>query len=71
MCQGLTVEYFLESTCVMVRRISGKYKVSTLSHLEYNNNDIIDVEDMCNTLAERFTFNSLSDNYTHWLNRYR
>ena len=55
----------------MVRRISGKYKASTLSHLKYNNNDITDVKEICNTLAERFAFNSSSDNYSHRFNRYR
>ena len=35
----------------MVRRISGKYKANTVSHLIYNNNDITDVKEICNTLA--------------------
>ena len=61
----------LKSTWDMVRRISGKYKASTLSHLKYNNNDITDVKEICNTLAERFAFNSSSDNYSHRFNRYR
>ena len=55
----------------MVRRISDKYKASTLSHLKYNNNDITDVKEICNTLAERFANNSSSDNYSHRFNRYR
>ena len=38
----------------MVRRISGKYKASTLSHLKYNG--IADVRDICNTLAEQFAW---------------
>ena len=70
MCLGLTVEQLL-TTWDMVRRISGKYKASTLSHLKYNNNDITDVNEICNTLAERFAFNSSSDNYSHRFNRYR
>ena len=41
----------LKSTWDMVRRISGKYKANTVSHLKYNNNDITDVKDICNTLA--------------------
>ena len=53
----------------MVRRISGKYKENTVSHLRYNNNDITDVKEMCNTLAERFAFTS--SNYSHRFNRYR
>ena len=49
----------------MVRRISGNYKASTVSHLTYNDNDITDVKDIYNTLAEQFAFNSSSDNYSH------
>ena len=55
----------------MVRRISGKYKANTLSHLKSNNNDITDVKEICNTLAEQFAFNSSSDNYSNMFNRYR
>ena len=42
----------------MVRRISGKYKASTVSHLKSSNNDIIDVKEICNTSAKQFAFNS-------------
>ena len=56
----------LKSTWDMVRRISGKYKANTVSHLKSNNNDITDVKEICNTLAEQFAFNSSSDNYSHW-----
>ena len=55
----------LKSTWDMVRRISGKYKPNTVSHLKSNTNDIIDVKEICNTLAEQFAFNSSSDNYSH------
>ena len=55
----------------MVRRISGKYKAGTVSHIKYNDNDITDVKDFCNTLAEQFAFNSSSDHYSHRFNRYR
>ena len=61
----------LKSTWDMVRRISGKYKPSTVSHPKANNNDISDVREICNTLAERFAFNSSSDKYSHRFNRYR
>ena len=61
----------LKSTRDMVRRISGKYKASTVSHLKYNNNDITDVKDICNTSAEQFAFISSSDNYSHRFNHYR
>ena len=43
----------------MVRRISGKSKTNTVSHLKSNNNDITDVKEICNTLAEQFAFNHL------------
>ena len=55
----------------MVRSISGKYKAITVSHLKYNNNDITDVMEICNTLAAQFAFNSSSDNYSHMINRSR
>ena len=55
----------------MVRRFSGKYKPITVSHLKANNNDISNVREICNTLAERFDFNSSSDNYSHSFKRYR
>ena len=58
----------LKSTWDMVRRISGKYKTNSVSH---NNNDITDVKEICNTLAERFTFNSSPEYYSHKFNRYR
>ena len=55
----------------MVRRNIGKYKASTVSHLKYNDNDITDVKDFCNTLAEQFALNSSSENYSHKFNRHR
>ena len=55
----------------MDRRISGKNNANTVSHLKSNNNDIMDVMEICNTLAEQFAFNSSSDNYSHIFNRYR
>ena len=61
----------LKSTWDMVRGISGKYKANTVSHLKSNTNDITDVKEICNTLAEQFAFNSSSDNYSHMFNHYR
>ena len=55
----------------MVQRISGKYKANTVSHLKYNDNDITDVKEICNTLAAQFAFNSSSDYYSHVFNRHR
>ena len=37
----------------MVRRISGKYKANSVSHIKYNYNDITDVKEICNTLAKQ------------------
>ena len=61
----------LKSTWDMVRRISEKYKANTVSHLKYNDNDINDVKEICNTLATQFAFNSSSDNYSNVFNRHR
>ena len=61
----------LKSTWDMVRRISGKYKANNVSHIKSNNYDIMDVKEICNTLAEQFAFNSSSDNYSHMFNHYR
>ena len=61
----------LKSTWDMVRRISGKHKANTVSHLKSNNNDITDVKEICNTLAAQLAFNSSSDNYSHMFNRHR
>ena len=47
----------LKSTLDMVRRISGIYKANTVSHLKLNTNDIADVKEICNTLAEQVAFN--------------
>ena len=44
----------------MVRRISGKYKANTVSHLKSNTNDITDVKEICNTLV---IYQFLSDDY--------
>ena len=61
----------LKSIWDMVRRISGKYKANTVSHLKSNTNDITDVKEMCNTLAKQFAFNLSTDNYSHMFNHYR
>ena len=61
----------LKSTWDMVRKISCKYKTNTVSHLKYNNTDITDVKEICNTLAKQFAFNSSSDNNSHMFYRYR
>ena len=56
----------------MVRRISGKYKANTVSHLKSNNNtDITNVKEICNTLAEQFALILHNDDYSRRFNRYR
>ena len=55
----------------MVRRISGTHKANTVPHLKYNDNDITDAKEICNTLAAQFAFNSSSDNYSHVFNHHR
>ena len=60
----------LKSTWHIVHRISSKCKANTVSHLKSNNNNITDVKEICNTLAEQFAFNSSSDNYSHMFNRH-
>ena len=46
----------LKSTWDMVRRISGKYKANTVSHLKSNTNDNTDVKEICNTLPNNLLF---------------
>ena len=41
----------LKSTWDMVLRITVIYKASTVSHLKYNDNDITDVKEICNTIC--------------------
>ena len=49
----------LKSTWDMVRRISGKYKANTVSHLKSNNNDITDVKEICNNIGQTICFQLL------------
>ncbi len=61
----------IKTTWDMVRRISGKYKSNTVSQLKLNDVNITDVKDIANTLAEKFAFNSSSDNYTRNFNKHK
>ena len=48
----------------MVRQISGKTSITTISHLKTRNTLITDIKDISNTLASIFAYNSSSQQYT-------
>ena len=48
----------------MVRKIQGKGKSSSLGHLNVNNKKVTSKKDISNTLADAFSKNSSSENYT-------
>ena len=48
----------------MVRKIQGKGKSSSLTHLNVNNKKVTSKKDISNTLADAFSKNSSSENYT-------
>ena len=48
----------------MVRKIQGKGKSSSLGHLNVNNEKVTSKQDISNTLADAFSKNSSSENYT-------
>ena len=48
----------------MVRKIQGKGKFSSLGHLNVNNKKVTSKKDISNTLADAFSKNSSSENYT-------
>ena len=48
----------------MVRKIQGKGKSSSLGHLNVNNEKVTSKKDISNTLADAFSKNSSSENYT-------
>ena len=48
----------------MVRKISGKSSSTTIKHLNKNNNLITDLTQITNTLAETFSLNSSTEQYT-------
>ena len=47
-----------------VRKIQGKGKSTSVNHLKKNNNNITSKKDIANTLADSFSKNSCSENYT-------
>ena len=48
----------------MVRKIQGKGKSSSLGHLNVNNKKVTSKKDISNTLADAFSKNASSENYT-------
>ena len=48
----------------MVRKIQGKGKSSSLGHLHVNNEKVTSKKDISNTLADVFSKNSSSENYS-------
>ena len=48
----------------MVRKIQGKGKSTSINHLKKNNDNITSKKDIANTLADSFSKNSSSENYT-------
>ena len=48
----------------MVRKIQGKGKSSSLGHLNVNNKKVTSKKDISNNLADAFSKNSSSENYT-------
>ena len=48
----------------MVRKIQGKGKSTSVNHLKKNNDNITSKKDIANTLADSFSKNSSSENYT-------
>lgn len=48
----------------MVRKIQGKGKPTSIKHLNKNNKKVTSKKDIADTLAENFSKNSSSDNYT-------
>ena len=48
----------------MVRKIQGKGKLTSVNHLKKNNDNITSKKDIAYTLADSFSKNSSSENYT-------
>ena len=48
----------------MVRKIQGKGKSTSVNHLKKNNDNITSKKDIADTLADSFSKNSSSENYT-------
>jgi len=48
----------------MVRRIAGKPSASPIWHLKVNNVEVTDFPDIANSIAQTFSNNSSSENYS-------
>ena len=67
----ITPRTTMTSVWDMVCSIGGKYKSTTVSHLCVNNSKITDTQEISDTLAQSFAFNSSSQNYSNSFNRHR
>ena len=67
----ITPRTTMTSVWDMVHRIGGKYKSTTVSHLCVNNNKITDTQEISDTLAQSFAYNSSTQNYSNSFNRHR
>jgi len=55
----------------MVRKITGKPSVSPIRHLKVNNVEVSDFPDIANTIAQTFSNNSSTENYSSKFQSFR
>jgi len=55
----------------MVRKITGKPSVSPVPHLKVNNVEVMDFPDIANTIAQTFSNNSSTENYSSKFQSFR
>ena len=55
----------------MVRKIAGKHTASPIRHLKVNNVEVTDCPDIANTIAQTFSNNSSSENYSNKFQSFR
>jgi len=55
----------------MVRKISGKYSNTKIHHLDVSGDEVTDIPDIANSLAQTFSQNSSSQHCTQKFDSYR
>ena len=55
----------------MVRKITGKPSASPIRHLKVNNVEVSEFPDIANTIAQTFSNNSSSENYSNKFQTFR
>jgi len=55
----------------MVRKISGKYSNTKIHHLKVNGDEVTDIPDIANSLAQTFSQNSSSQQCSQKFDSYR